>query len=199
MQDRLPNGVASTTHLISRIGAKQVSFTLGGLQCMSKWFDLSKPVPDGTVPADLVVSGTWPACSDAPPDLSVMGGGLGLWLLGTQLNLLRDAVLNEGGPLVVTSAASQSNDPTCTWVQEFPPALSVLHHAKRVQRTDPCPWTHPTSDTQDAAMPSPCPFLARRGPPSTCTCEAPTRRQMHTCMQCSESVHLQLVCLCVVM
>lgn len=87
---------AETRKLVLRSGAYSVKFTRGGLLCMAKWFDLTRDAPLGALTQNWDVDGTPGACPEAPPNLEKMGGNTMLMLVATNLNLLRDIVLQKG-------------------------------------------------------------------------------------------------------
>jgi len=89
------NGEGETTKLVVHSGKYSVKFTQGGLLCMSKWFNLAQDYPITSLTQNFLVDSTYPACASTPPDLTKMGGGAFFALLASQLNLLRDIVMQK--------------------------------------------------------------------------------------------------------
>ncbi len=91
------NGVpGESARLIFEAGSSSVSFSLGGLLCMSKWFNLDQSYPSSGLDGVFNVDGAYPGCAGTPPDLSKMGGSTLLTVVGAKLNMLRDSVLQRG-------------------------------------------------------------------------------------------------------
>lgn len=76
-------------------GNYTVRFTLNGVLCMSSWFDLNQLYPAGALAQNFTVDGRPGACG-SPPPLDKLGGSMLLTVLATELNLLRDTVLQSG-------------------------------------------------------------------------------------------------------
>jgi hypothetical protein len=117
---------------------------------MSKWFNLQQDYPRTTLTQKFDIDTTTPGvCSNAPPDLTKMGGGPMMLIIAAQLNLVRDLILQEGETLlpsllpacfILCSPAGgwrpRCFSLTCCLIQYAPLSPHRLHP---VQPSDPGP------------------------------------------------------------